>query len=92
VAKRQLLTPRWIDSVQAGQLKTNQPLDRAGREIIVLELYRRGSISSGRAAELLGMQRMDFTHYASRLGIPDIDMTKDQWEAEKAVLEAWPRS
>jgi predicted HTH domain antitoxin len=50
------------------------------------------AISSGRAAELLGMQRMDFTHYASRLGISDTDMTKDEWEAEKAVLEAWPRS
>jgi predicted HTH domain antitoxin len=80
------------DSLAALLQQTNQPLDKAAREMIVLELYRRSSLSSGRAAELLGMPRMDFIHYASRLGIPYIDMTKDEWEAEKAVLEAWPRS
>jgi predicted HTH domain antitoxin len=80
------------DSLAALLHQTNQPLDKAAREMIVLELYRRGSLSSGRAAELLGMARMDFIHYTSRLGIPYIDMTKDEWEAEKAVLDAWPRS
>jgi len=29
---------------------------------------------------------------ASHLGIPFIEMTADEWEAEKAALEAWPRS
>ncbi len=38
------------------------------------------------------MPRFDFIRHASRLGIPYIDMTQDEWEAEKAVLEAWPRS
>jgi predicted HTH domain antitoxin len=80
------------DSLAELLQKTNQSLDKAAREMIVLELYRRGSISSGRAAELLGMRRMDFVHHASRLGIPCIDMTKDEWEAEKAALEAWPPS
>jgi len=60
--------------------------------MILLELYRRGAISSGKAAELLGMPRLDFIRYASHLGIPFIDMTADEWEAEKAALEAWPRS
>jgi len=54
----------------------------------VLELYRGGTISSGRAAELLGMQRIDFIKHASRLGIPFFDMTEDEWEAEKAALKA----
>jgi predicted HTH domain antitoxin len=80
------------DDLLALLQKTNQPLEKAAHEMIVLELYRRGSISSGRAAGLLGMPRMDFIHYASRLGIPYIDMTKDEWEAEKAALDAWPRS
>ena len=60
--------------------------------MIVLELYRRGSISSGKAAELLAMPRLDFIRHASRLRIPHIDMTPDEWEAEKVVLDAWPRS
>jgi predicted HTH domain antitoxin len=35
--------------------QSNQSVQRAGRECIVLELYRRGTISSGKAAELLGI-------------------------------------
>jgi predicted HTH domain antitoxin len=68
--------------------QTNQEVQVAGREMIVLELYRRGSISSGKAAELLCMQRIDFIQHASRLGIPFFDMTEDEWEAEKAALKA----
>ena len=68
--------------------QTNQPVQEAGREMIVLELYRRGTISSGKAAELLGMQRIDFIRHASRLGIPYFALTGDEWEAEMASLEA----
>jgi predicted HTH domain antitoxin len=67
--------------------QTNQPVQAAAREMIVLELYRRGTISSGKAAELLGMERIDFIKHASRLGIPFFDMTEDEWEAEKAALK-----
>jgi predicted HTH domain antitoxin len=72
--------------------QTNQPVEKAAREMIVLELYRRGSISSGKAAELVDMGRLEFIRHASHLGIPHIDMTADEWEAEKATLEAWRRS
>jgi predicted HTH domain antitoxin len=72
--------------------QTNQPLEKAAREMIVLELYRRGTLSSGKAAELLDMPRLDFIRHASKLGIPHIDMTSDEWQAEKATLDAWPRS
>jgi len=68
--------------------KTNQPVQEAGREMIVLELYRRGTISSGKAAELLGMERLDFIQHASRLGIPYFSLTEDEWEAEMASLES----
>jgi predicted HTH domain antitoxin len=67
--------------------QTNQPVQQAGREMIILELYRRGSISSGKAAELLGMERIDFIKHASRLGIPYIDMTEDEWAAEMDRLK-----
>ena len=45
----------------------NQTVQETAREMIVLELYRRGSISSGRAAELLAIPRLDFIRHASRL-------------------------
>ena len=41
---------------------------------------------------LLGMPRLDFIKHASKLGIPYIDMTSDEWEREKSALDAWPRS
>ena len=68
--------------------QTNQPVEQAGREMIVLELYRRGTISSGKAAELLGMERIDLIKHASKLGIPYIEMTEDEWAAEKAASES----
>ena len=38
--------------------EVQQPIGTAALELIVLELYRRGKVSSGRAAELLGMSRL----------------------------------
>jgi predicted HTH domain antitoxin len=62
--------------------QSNQPVERAARELIVLELYRRGTISSGKAAQLLGMSRVEFIQHASRLGIPYFAMTEDEWKNE----------
>jgi len=67
--------------------QTNKPVQEAAREMIVLELYRRGSISSGKAGELLGTSRLAFLQRASGLGIPFFDMTEDEWAAEQASLK-----
>ena len=64
----------------------NQPVQQSVRELITLELYRRGTISSGKAAELLGMSRWEFIRYASRLGIAFFDMTDDEWNAERTQV------
>lgn len=48
----------------------HRPVKEAARELIVLELYRQGEISSGKAAQLLGIEREDFIRHASRHGIP----------------------
>jgi predicted HTH domain antitoxin len=47
-----------------------RPAKQAARELIVLELYRQGEVSSGRAAQLLGMEREEFIRHASEQGIP----------------------
>jgi hypothetical protein len=78
-----------IDDALAALLhQTNQPVQAAAREMIVLELYRRGSISSGKAAELLGTDRLAFIQHAFRLGIPYLEMTGDEWAAEKAASDS----
>ena len=76
-----------LDSELAGLLQLyGKPVGDAARELIVLELYRQGRISSGRAGELLGMARFSFVQYASQLGIPFFDMTEDEWRSELEQL------
>ncbi len=64
--------------------QSNQPVQSTVREFVVLELYRRGAISSGKAAQSLAMSRWEFIHHASRLDIAFFDMTDEEWENEKA--------
>lgn len=75
------------DELTALLRQTNQPIELAAREMIVLELYRRGMISSGKAGQVLGMSRWDFIQHASRLGIPYLDMTEDEWEEERRQID-----
>ncbi|MGH7137586.1 MAG: UPF0175 family protein [Pirellulales bacterium] len=76
------------DDIAALLQATNQPVHQAAREFIILELYRRGALSSGKAAELLAMSRWEFVRYASRLGIPFFDMTDDEWRAERLQAQS----
>lgn len=54
------------------------------KEYLVLELYRRREVSSGRAAELLAMERAEFIRYASRLGISFLDVDERELREEIA--------
>ena len=66
----------------------DQPADEAARELIVLELYRQHRISSGRAAELVRLSRIDFIHRAAALGIAYFDLGADEMEREIAEAGA----
>jgi predicted HTH domain antitoxin len=66
---------------------SDQPLQRFAEELIVLELYRRRQISSGKAAELLHMDRLAFIQYASRQGIPFLDMSPEEFVDEVALAK-----
>jgi hypothetical protein len=59
-----------------------EPIDKAAIELIVLGLYRLGKISSGRAAAVLNMPRLDFIQNASDLGIPYLRVTADDLDSE----------
>lgn len=65
----------------------DRPVERAALELIVLELYRRGTISSGKAAEVLGIDRFDFIRQASALGIPFFKYTEEEWQEEMRVVD-----
>ena len=76
------------DDVVSLLRESNQPIEDAARELIVLELYRRGAISSGRAAEIINLDRFAFIRHASQLGIPFIDMTEEEWEEEAQLVRS----
>jgi len=64
--------------------KLGPPVEQTAREMIVSEIYRRNLISSGKAATLLGIPRLEFIQHASELGIPYFRYTEDEWQAEVA--------
>ena len=62
--------------------QSGQPAEQAVRELVVLELYRQGRISSGKGAELLGMTRLAFIQYSGERGIPYFNLTPDELDEE----------
>lgn len=67
-----------------------QPIGQTAREMIVFELYRRSLVSSGKAAELLAIPRLDFIQRASESGIPYFRFTESEWQADESAHPAWP--
>ena len=64
-----------------------RPAKQAARELIVLELYRQSEVSSGRAAQLLSMEREEFIRYASEQGIPYFQIESDELQRELDTLK-----
>lgn len=56
-------------------------------ELIALELFREGRISSGKGAELLGISKLAFVQLLSRHGIDYFSETPEELEVEVAVLD-----
>jgi predicted HTH domain antitoxin len=64
-----------------------RPAKQAARELIVLELYRQGEVSSGRAAQLLGMEREAFIRHASEQGIPYFQLEGEELQRELEAIK-----
>ncbi len=57
------------------------------RELIALELFREGRISSGKGAELLGIPKLAFIQRLSQHGIDYFTESPEELQADVAVLE-----
>jgi len=79
------LDPEWVETLRP---LDNRPVESFFKELAVLEMYRRRMISSGKAAELLKMERMAFVAYASRQGIPFYDLSDEEFATEMQLLAA----
>lgn len=65
-----------------------RPVEDIARELIVLELYREGQLSGGRAAEILRLSREDFIRLASERGIPYFQLDDDELRREVDASES----
>lgn len=77
------LEPEWVETLRP---LDDRPVESFFKELAVLEMYRQRLISSGKAADLLKMDRMTFVAYASRQGIPFFDLSEEEFADEMALL------
>ena len=82
MATRQHITVVLEEKFLSFVAKRKKDIPERLKELSILELYRRKEISSGKAAELLGMERFEFVRYASRLGIPFFDISKEELQRD----------
>ena len=93
VSLRQLRKPEIIGAREHMTLQITEDLGNvlqadgrppadAARELIVLELYREGRISRGKAAELIGESLDEFLRRTARLGIPYLDLSDSELARE----------
>jgi predicted HTH domain antitoxin len=62
-------------------------LRRRVQEITTLSLFKNGNVSSGLAAEMLGITRQEFLQLLHDKGLPYFDFTGDELEKEFEAVE-----
>ena len=62
--------------------EVGRPAKECVRELIVMELYREGLISSGKAAELMEVSRLVFIQRAGEQGVPYFQMSREELREE----------
>lgn len=78
-----------LDDELATLLESEQPLDEATREVLVMGLFRRGKVSTGKACELLRLDRSAFIRRANEHNVPVYLTSEKEWEADLTALDAW---
>ena len=82
-----------VNIPQALLFETGLSSEAAGEALLrafVLSLYRQDRISSGKAARLLGVHRLEFIRLLAEEKIPYLDYTPEELDAELKALERWP--
>lgn len=77
------------ESVMVG-INQTKALDVAGvRVALATSLFKGGELSLARSANLAKMALADFIAHVSRLGIPVINLSKDETEKDMDTLDQW---
>jgi predicted HTH domain antitoxin len=68
----------------------NTDYRRRAREILLYQLVKEDKISFGKAAEILGMRKIDFITQLGKMGIPYFDGDFDEISADIENLNRFP--
>ena len=74
-----------IDLPESVLLTTGQSRDEFVKEakfLLMAKLFEIGRVSSGKAAEICGMPRIDFIYEVGKLGIPVVQLDEDELARE----------
>lgn len=74
-----------IDLPESLLQTTGQSRDEFIKEakfLLMAKLFEMGRISSGKAAEICGMQRIDFIFAVGKMGIPVVQLDEDELARE----------
>jgi len=70
-----------VDKFKKGRGSPAEEIDK----VLILELYKKQEISSGKAAEYLGVNRRDFFDLLYREGIPYLDESEENLKDETNI-------
>lgn len=70
------------ESVLALSGQSREEFEREARLLLAVGLFASGRLSSGRAAELAGVPRVEFLFLASMRGVPVADLDAEELDRE----------
>ena len=68
---------------------TAAELENQIRLMAALKMFELGKLSSGKAAELAGVSRVEFLDICGRYGVPVVQLTADELAQELETLSQW---
>lgn len=72
------------ESVLAVTGQSQQEFVKEAKFLLALKLFELGRVSSGRAAEISGVPRLDFLLLAGKMGVPVADLADEEMDREFA--------
>ncbi len=76
------LTIEIPENVLLATGQSREEFIREAKTLLAAKLFELGRLSSGKAAQLCGVGRVDFLLMVSRMGIPVTDLDEDEMQRE----------
>jgi predicted HTH domain antitoxin len=76
------LTIPYSDDLLLSLKESPEQFEAEARLLLAVKLYELGRLSSGKAASLAGMERVEFLFALRRFGVPAIDVDPDELEQD----------